>query len=181
MKLTVSLISCVLVLAAIGCRDEAKKNRNQPDNGATTPTTPRRPPTTMPAHHSVLPPPHIAQTTPVVKPADAARIYAQELVLIRKHRWSRTPTATEIAAAAKVFEGRTDAGRNDLRKAVDFNGLSLAKVKAMLGNPRYKQPLDRDEVWTYSYAGRGQNVTCSMKFHNGVVVPDVNLQVADGR
>ena len=135
----------------------------------------------MPAQHRVVPPPHIAQAAPAVKPADATRIYAQELVLIRRHRWSQTPTATEIAAAAKVFEGRTDTGRGDLRKAIDFNGLSPAKVKALLGNPRYKQALDRDEVWTYSYAGRGQNVTYSMKFHNGLVVPDVNLLVADGR
>lgn len=184
MRTTLVLMSCVMVLATLGCRDEGRKSGGGTDNGANTANTPRRPPvTTQPgARLRKLPPPVIAAPSgPSVKPADASRVYAQELTLLRRHRWSQTPSAAELAAAGKIFEGRTGDPKPDLRKAVDFIGLPKAKVKAMLGNPRYKQTLNNDEIWTYSYAARGQNITYSMKFRNGTVVPDVNLQVASGR
>jgi hypothetical protein len=175
MRLTVTLFSCVLIAAAFGCKDESKPPQNSAGHPATAPMI--RPPTTMPAHHAVLPPAHVA-ATPVLRPQDATTAYAQELLLLRRHRWNRTPTAPEMAAAAKVFEGRSADGRSDARNAVDFNGLTPAKVKAMLGNPYAKQVVDSDQIWTYSYTARGQTVTYSMKFHNGAVVPDQNLTVA---
>jgi hypothetical protein len=170
----VTLFSCVLIAAAAGCKDESQPPQNSPGHPTTAPS---HAPTTMPAHRAVLPPAHVA-ATPIVRPHDAVTAYSQELLLLRRHRWNRTPTAPEMAAAAKIFEGRSADGRNDARNAVDFNGLTPAKVKAMLGNPCAKQVVDSDQIWTYSYSARGQTVTYSMKFHNGSVVPDQNLIVA---
>jgi hypothetical protein len=132
----------------------------------------------MAAHHATVPPTHVAAAPTAVRPQDAATLYSQDLLLLRRHRWNRTPTAQEMAAAAKVFEGRSANGRSDARNAVDFNGLTPVKVKAMLGNPYAKQVVDSDQIWTYSYTARGHTVTYSMKFHNGVVAPDQNLTVA---
>ena len=178
MKLTATwmatLFSCVLVAAALGCKDEPKP---APKSSGPPMMITRHLPATMPAHHDAVAPAHLA-AAPVVRPHDAVSLYSQELLLLRRHRWNRTPTATEMAAASKVFEGRAADGRSDARKAVDFNGLTPAKVKAMLGNPCAKQPVGSDEVWTYSYSARGQTVTYSMKFHNGAVVSDPNLAVA---
>lgn len=175
MKLMATLFSCVLIAAAVGCKDESQP----PQHSSTHPTTaPSHAPTTMPAHHAVLPPVHVAAATPIMRPHEAATVYTQELLLLRRHRWSHTPTGTEMAAAAKVFEGRFAGAPGDARKAVDFNGLSPAKVKAMVGNPYAKQVVDSDQIWTYSYSAHGQTVTYSMKFHNGAVVPDQNLVVA---
>ena len=175
MKLLAILFSCALIVAAAGCKDDVKP---QPKSASAAPMMiPHRLPTTMAAHHATVPPTHVA-AVPVVRPQDAATLYAQELLLLRKHRWNRTPTAQEMVAAAKVFEGRFAGAPGDARKAVDFNGLTPAKVKAMLGNPYAKQVVDSDQIWTYSYAARGQTVTYSMKFHKGAVVPDQNLAVA---
>jgi hypothetical protein len=176
MKLMATLFSCVLIAAAAGCKDESKPPQNSSGHPTTAPMI--HAPTTMPAHHAVLPPVHVAAATPLVRPQEAAPVLTQELLLLRRHRWSRTPTALEMAAAAKVFEGRSAGAPGDARKAVDFIGLTPAKVKAMVGNPCAKQVVDSDQIWTYSYSARGQTVTYSMKFHNGAVVPDQNLIVA---
>ncbi len=175
MRWMAMLLSCALVAAMAGCKGESKP----PPKAAAAPMMiTHHVPATMPAHHAALPPAHLAAAPPAVAPRDAASLYSQELLLLRRHRWNRAPTASEMAAAAKVFEGRSADGRNDSRKAVDFNGLTPAKVKALLGNPCAKQTVGTDEVWTYSYSARGQTVTYSMKFHNGAVVPDPNLTVA---
>jgi hypothetical protein len=185
MRLVALLFSCMAIVAA-GCKDGSKQS-NTPTANTAPPKPPASRPATEPASRPAVRadnwrpqiPPSLDQNIPPVERVRAAKqAYSQELLLLRRYHWSQTAPLAVLAAAAKVFEGRaTLDGRSDPKASVDFYGLSPMHVKLLVGNPRGKQVVESDEIWTYHYSAQGKSVTRSLRFHDGKVVPDPDMVV----
>jgi hypothetical protein len=159
------VLACVCAAVALaGCKSKAAPPPQTPTKPAAT--VPVVPPTTMPAQsRHAADTPRVTARSPQQRLQEAVQKYPQELLTLRRFHWGRTPTPAVMAAASKVLQSQI----------LDFSGMNQTQVKSLLGNPRAKQTLRPDVLWTYSYTSGSMTVTCSLRFHNGTVSSDPQL------
>ena len=106
-----------------------------------------------------------ADTSPREKIAYAQHHIGTELLLVRRHPWSKVPGGNVQAAVRKVF-GIAPApagGPSSVAEGVDFGGLTTAQVKNLIGNPSSKSASDGQTVWTYAYKGTELSSTITFR------------------